>query len=255
MLKIIFILIVMCNALFAQEKEAYITEIENYKKENKIKKAYRVSRKFYNKFPKDTSAIKYYAYQMEYCFYEKKQEKIIRLYDELISIDTNNIHFYNLKIAYLLRREYFNDGISLAKKTLTKYSNLETHRFIALLYEGNNDTLNADLNFTEALKIDSINVFLNYTIGQTMYYRKNYYKASTYFLKYFELAKKNSFKISPAIIPDIIISLWYINDKEKAFYFWKTYFPSEKTLFNYRFNNNSETIKIKKYCEDRLMNN
>ncbi len=217
--------------------------------ENKIKKAYKLSKRFYKKYSIDTSAMIYYTYDIEKLFYNKRQEKVLKLYNELIITDTNNIHFYNLKSAYLLRQSYYDDGITLAKKTIVKKPNIETYRFLALLYEGKKDTINTDYYFNEALKIDSNNAFLNYTIGQTMFYRKNYYNSAKYFLNYLVLAKKNSINVSPAIIPDLIISLWYIDDKEKALYYWKIHSKNNEAYYNYRFNNNQNLLEIKKYCE------
>ena len=251
MFKCFLFIIFLCGSSYAQNRESYINQIKHSQNENKLKETYKISKEFYKKFPKDTLAIIYYAYNAQELDYYKNKNNILKLYDELIKTDTNNINFYNLKGFYYLRIEDYINGIQLAKKSLSRKSNLETNLLLALLYEGKLDTINANQYFIEAYKIDSNNSFLNYKFAYTCYYRRNYSRSAKYFIRFIELIKNKNESNSFAFIPDLIISLWYINDKEKVLYYWKTYSKNNEAHYNYRFNNNLKTKEIKEYCESR----
>lgn len=249
MKKIILLLIIINHIGYSQSKLEFMNNIEKNQKLKLYNKVNNLSKKFYKKFPTDTLAIIFYANSLQDIDYFKNKKKIIRLYDELIKLDTNNANYYSLKSTYYLRIEDFSNGILYANKSISKNNTVDANLNLALLYEGKLDTINANNYFKEAFSIDSNNTFLNYKFAYTMFYRKDYKISSSYFIKFIELINKNSESDSYAFVPDLIISLWNINEREKALYYWKTYSKHNEAHYNYRFSNNSNLIEIKKYCE------
>lgn len=248
-MKYALLLTVICSFSYSQTKDEFVKKIKESGEKNNGRKSYRLSKKMHKKYPTDTMAIYYHAFFLEALKPEKNKQKILELYDNIIQVDSTKSHSYNLKSLYLLRSENFEMGITTAKKGLSKKKNAETYRILGLLYEAKEDTVSANSSFADALSLDVNYSFLNFTIANTMFNRGNYFRAVDYYIKYIELLNKKKEFNSYAFVPALIISLWQINEKEKATYYWKTYSKGNEAHYNYLFSTNEMKREIKKYCE------